>query len=488
MIWITGKIRLITVLLLTGIAMFSSSAFSQQQEVRLFGHAPEYSNYAIVFEHYNNFLNYEQEELFTIELGDNGEFDFTYQLDNITFAFVDLGKFRGFIYLQPGKEYELKLPPLEELSQSQKLNPFFEPEHILLGIANEKPTGLNPMIRDFDDAFYFRLNNNAQKLITSRNKQLLNELIDTLETRFPDKHEYFSSHKHFRYARLEMLATRNKEKDVIEKYYSNTPVHFEMPAYWESFKDIFRGFGRKLFDNDELIKRDVDFQYIREKIKKDTLYQRTDLAETMLLWALYESYHEKIIPRKKTLNLLQEVATKASYPEIRQTASTIYERINALREDTEAPDFKLSSFSGKTRSLEDYQGSFVYLNFIHTNNHSCRRDLKLLPKLKEKFGRDLKIVTIIINDDYEEARQFIDRNKDMSWDFLFFGLRANILKDYNVQAVPLYYLINPDGKLVLSPAPTPNENFDDYFVDQYRKYQREQQRKHPQERKSIFDK
>jgi hypothetical protein len=76
----------------------------------------------------------------------------------------------------------------------------------------------------------------------------------------------------------------------------------------------------------------------------------------------------------------------------------------------------------------------------------------------------------------------------MNWDFLFFGMNANILKNYNVLAVPIYYLINPDGKLVLSPSPAPGENFHDNFIDQFRKYQRQQQRKNPQERKSIFGK
>jgi peroxiredoxin len=473
--------------LLLGVFLAVAPLYSQQQTIRIYGSAPEYSNYAIVFEHYQNFLNDEQEELFTIKVKENGEFDFTYPLKHITYAFADLGKFRGFIYLEPDQAYELKLPSLNPLSQAQKLNPFFKPEQILLGIKNHDQSGLNAMIRNFDDAFDYRLNTNAVKLVTSKNKALTQSLIDTLESRFPGGQPFFESHKQFRYARLAMLTSRNPEKEVIYPYFYNQPVQFSMPAYWDAFGDLFSGYSREIFKH-KALSDSVSFSRMVKTIREDTLYQQTDLSEALALWSLYEGYHEKVVPRRKVLLLLSEMATEASIKEVRATAKIIYERINALREGIMAPDFTLNSFSGLSKSVSDYKGKFIYLNFMHTENYACRRDFKLLHKIQENFKRDLQIVTIIVNDDYDDAKQFLDNTKNMNWDFLFFGMNANILKNYNVLAVPIYYLINPDGKLVLSPSPAPGENFHDNFIDQFRKYQRQQQRKNPQERKSIFGK
>ncbi len=471
-------------LLLLGLAT-TLNGVSQKQNTRIFGEAPEYKNMAIVFEQYQNFLNHQKKELFTLEIDDNGHFDFTYQLDHITYAFADLGEFRGFIYLEPGKEYELKLPPFEPLSQSQKLNPFYQPEHILLGILNEAPDGLNPMIRNFNEAFDYQINTKAVKLITSRNKTLTQNIIDTLESRFPANHDFFKLHKHFRYARLEMLTSRNPQKDVVKKYFSDTPVMFSMPSYWETFKDAFKGYGRRLFSDKEL-PRSLDFTTLKETIKKDTLYYRTDLSETLVLWALYESYHEDILAHNNILRWLNEVSQQAETPEVKTTAEAVFRRINALRAGTKAPQFKLFDFSGKEKTLSDYEGKFVYLNFIHTDNHACRKDLKLLPEIYEEFNRDLEIVPIVFNEDYDKAKQFLNNNK-FEWDFLHFGMNAYIIDAYNVKAVPLYYLINPEGRIVLSPAPTPDENFHDNFVDQYRKFRRYQQRNNSQPQKSIFN-
>ncbi|PWE01176.1 TlpA family protein disulfide reductase [Marinilabilia rubra] len=471
--------------IISGILLASSSLNGQPKEVRIFGHAPEYSKMAIVFEYYQNFLNYDKKELITVQINEEGNFNFSFPLNKITYAFSDLGRFRGFLYLEPGQEYELELPPFEPLTQSEKLNPFYQPEEILLGIANKDGNSLNPLIRDFNRAFDYQFNTNALKLLTTKNKQLTSTIIDSLEMRFPDEKDFFQAHKHFKYARLAMLTSRNPEKEIIGKYFYNRPVYFSLPAYWHTFKDVFSGYERqlkkKLFKSDSL-----NIQSLISSIQSDTLIKKTDLAEAVAVFSLHRSYHEKVIPEKTALKLLNQLKSQASIPEVKAIASSLYSKISALRTGMPAPEFTLYNFEGEDKSLEDYKGKFVYINFCHTDNYACQRDLRLLPKLHETFKRDLEIVTIIINNDFEEAKNFIEAHKNLNWEFLFFGMKANIIKDYNVRAVPLYYLINPDGQLVLSPAPSPNENFHDRFIEKYRDYRRQLQRKNPRENRSIF--
>lgn len=465
--------------------VLSSPVKGQSREVRLSGSAPEYSKMSIVFEYYQNFLNYEQKELITVKIDEKGNFDFTFPLNKTTYAFSDLGRFRGFLYLEPGHDYELELPPFEPLTQSEKLNPFYQPEEILLGIQNQNGQSLNPLIRDFNQAFDYQFNTNALKILTTKNQKLVSEIIDSLEIRFPQEQDFFKAHKHFKYARLAMLASRNMEKEIIEKYFSNRPVRFSLPAYWDAFKDVFSGYERKILKR--FVNSDsLSLQSFISTIKADTLINRQDLAEAVAVFSLYRSYHEKIISEKLTLRLIKELKEDASIKETRDIAGSIYSKITALRPGSSAPEFTLYNFEGEQKSLKDYEGKFVYLNFCHTNNYACQRDLRLLPKLHETFKRDLQIVTIMVNNDYEDAKEFIEAHKSLEWDFLFFGMNANIIKDYNVRAVPLYYLIDPEGKLVLSPAASPAENFHDRFIQKYREYKRELQRKNRQEGQSIF--
>jgi peroxiredoxin len=478
------KIKHIAALLLCTITFLSGHA--QTEQTLIYGKAPQYKNMGLVFEKYQNHLNFEEQELFSLQVDSTGNFSFSFTLEKTTYAFSDLGSYRGFIYLEPGKEYELKLPPFIPVPQSQKLNPFFEPEHISLGIANQDSSTLNAQTRDFDDAFYSQLDTRAIRLMASKNKRAVAVITDSLEARFPDNsNDFFSRHKEFRYAHLEMLTTRNPEKEIIGKYFASQPVYFNLPAYWDTFRDVFKGFGRKTLKNNQQAPP-LTFEKIVRSIQTDSTFQRTDVAELLALWTLYQSYHEKLLPTQRALQLLSEAGESAKNEEIKAIAKNINRKIAALQPGSTAPGFTLIDFDRKEHKLEDFRGKFVYLNFMHSENYACQKEFGLMPSFYEAFGRDLEIITILIDENFEKAESFVN-NSGYEWSFLHFGMNANVLNRYNISAVPQYFLINPEGKLVLSPAPAPGENFHDHFVKQYREYQRELQRKTPREQKSIFD-
>lgn len=478
------KLSYLTILLIC-LAIFPNG-FAQPVETRIFGNASEYKNMGLVFEYYQNHLNFEEEELFSLRVDSTGNFSLSFNLEETTYAFSDLGNYRGFIYLEPGKEYELKLPPFKPVPQSQKLNPFFEPELISLGIANQDSNSLNARIRNFDDAFYFHLDANAIRLMASKNKKAVTAIIDSLEARFPvDSNKFFKMHKKFRYARLEMLTSRNPEKEIIEKYFAANPVHFNLPAYWDTFRDVFRGFGRKALENNQQAPP-LTFGKLVRSIQTDGIFHRTDVAELLALWTIYQSYHQKLLPSRRALDLLSECASRALTEQIKAMARTIHRKISALQPGAPAPEFTLSDFDRNEHRLEDFRGKFVYLNFMHSENYACKRELRLMPQFHEKFGRDLEIITILIDENFEQALSLVN-SSDYQWTFLHFGMNANVLNRYNIRAVPQYFLINPEGKLVLSPAPAPGENFHDNFVQQYREYERNLQRKTPSEQRSIFN-
>ncbi|WP_010663352.1 TlpA family protein disulfide reductase [Marinilabilia salmonicolor] len=460
------------------------TAVAQTKTTSISGHAPEYKNMGLVFQRYQNFLTLESEELFSLQVDSTGHFNFHIDLPETTYAFADLGSYRGFIYLRPGHNYELKLPPFEPVPQPQRLNPFYTPEAISLGILNQDSNDLNARIRNFDDAFYYELNTRAIRLMASRNKSAVAAITDTLETRFPDNSDsFFRGHKRYRYARLEMLTSRNPEKEIIQKYYAVHPVQFNLPAYWDTFRDVFRGFGRKTLNKE--FTAPLTFSKTVSLVKTDSTFQKKDISELLALWTIYQSYHEKLLPQHRALQLIKEASDSASVKEIKNIAGSIYRKLSALQPGSMAPSFTLMDFDRKEHHLDDYRGKFVYLNFMHTENYTCRQELRLLPRLHETFNRDLEIVTILTDDNYDKAQEFV-KDTDSPWTFLHFGMNANILSKYNIKAVPQYFLINPDGKLILSPAPAPGENFHDHFIKQYRQYQHEQQRKNPEKRESIF--
>jgi peroxiredoxin len=177
---------------------------------------------------------------------------------------------------------------------------------------------------------------------------------------------------------------------------------------------------------------------------------------------------------------------QCSTPKNRQIAYEILKKITKLKVGQDAPGFTLYTLSGKTKRLEDFKGKFVYLNFANTKNYACKKDFQVLEQVRQLFKRDMVIVTVLTDEDPDMAQEYIKNNK-LKWTFLHFNQNAKVLFDYDVKAYPTYYLINPEGKLVLSPSPAPEENFMSVFSEMYNAYRYKKLRKERPRSRTIYD-
>ncbi|MFQ3676170.1 MAG: thioredoxin-like domain-containing protein, partial [Endomicrobiia bacterium] len=84
----------------------------------------------------------------------------------------------------------------------------------------------------------------------------------------------------------------------------------------------------------------------------------------------------------------------------------------------------------------------------------------------------------VSNDQTREVfNDFVKKNNQYNWTFLYAGDAPEILKQYNIRVQPSYFLINPDRKIVMLPAPSPHENFEYFYKQFWIEMKREQQKK-----------
>ncbi len=478
------------VLLFSFISAFVTTA---QKPIRISGSSAEYRGHLIVFYQYQNLVNQQPIELFSIQIDKEGEFDLTYELPNTTYAYAKLGQYQAHIYLEPGHQYQLVLPPYSSLSRVQQFNPFFEPEQIQLGIANSEAEDLNRLILNFDEVFGNFFNVNAFDLFSSQNLQKANAIINKLEVRFPSNNTFFHQHKKYHYARLKRLAARRNERQIIDQYFSHEPVLFHHPAYWQTFKEVFTGAWSRFVSSPpqgvgkNLLTDTTTFNGLSQAMATDTLFSQQDLREALLVWALHEAFYKKTLSEKRILGWMQQASQQASDPETKAMATSLYLKMNQLRPGGAAPSFELKTLKNRTRTLDDYKGKFVYLNFMHTQNHACLKALETMASIAEEFKRELEVVTILVDEESQEVENYLNNRLRPKWDILFFNENSNVLTGYNIQSVPTYFLIDPEGNLVLFPAPSPHENFRETFTKQQLTYHKKQQREQQNKERSILD-
>lgn len=111
------------------------------------------------------------------------------------------------------------------------------------------------------------------------------------------------------------------------------------------------------------------------------------------------------------------------------------------------PEFRLRDLNGQERTLADFQGKYVLLDFWGT---WCGWCIKGIPQMKEyyqKYKDRMEIVGICCNDTENAWRNGVTKH-GLPWTNLYNGYEKEVTTRYAVSGFPTKVLIDPNGNLV----------------------------------------
>ncbi len=483
----------IFIIISASILIFAFSVVAQKDNVVLKGTAKQFGGFNLSLQYITNYITNETADLGSFIVDEKGDFSFSIYLSDVTYAFIELGVLRGFIYLEPNTTYEIILPPYTPIEEADRFNPFFIHEDVIVGISNNEALALNKAIIQFDEEYDYQFNSNAFQLFNRDNVTLANQIINRLDSIFPtEENLFFNNYKYFKYAKLSMVSRKRQQRKVIFEFYSNTPVGYDNPAYWETFNLMFKNFFSGYFSissGKELKTAFVEglpFDSLSVVFGNDSLFRDSQFREVVLLKGLYDAFYSGNYNQEKIISLFEQAVKSGTSDRVRKIALSLYKKANHLRVGSKAPDFTVYTTSGKEKKLSSFKGKFVYLNFCNTENYTCKKDFQVLNALHGRMKRDLTIVSIATDRDPDKLAKFIKTNR-YKWSFLYFGDKGNVIFDYSINALPTYFLIDPDGNIVLSPAPAPEENFGALFYETIKDYRYKKLRKEQPKGRTIYD-
>ncbi len=457
----------------------------------VYGNAPQYAGLHLTIEYQSDFISHENSPLITFTVKPNGDFRASFILGNTTKVSMKLGKSVGTALLQPKGEFQLILPPYTPIEEADQMNPFFVPDYIPLAIIKGDRDNLNQLISEFDDEFNSIYVSNVRQLFKKESEVPIKHLIQRLDSIFPSKNPWFIEYKHYSYFKFYDLTFQRRKEYVVEKFFKNSTFAPYNSAYCEAFNSTFYRYFAFLFslkNNDVLQKawasRSLDS--ISSALKSSTMLKDDNLREAVILKNLYDAYYSNLYDKGEILTLIEQAQVKFTTALNKSIASNICVTLNQLKEGSPAPSFDLDNFEDKSKTLKKYRGKFVYLNFVQTENYACKKDLLSLVAINNATKKDLEIVTIVTDKNNGRAKEFIKKNK-LQWDFLSIQKQESLKVDYRIKFLPTYFLIDPNGNILLAPAPSPEENFLTVFEEQARVFRNKDLRKNPPKQKSIFE-
>jgi len=449
------------------------------QNINISGVATDYANDTLILSTIDDYISNTKIEIGKIILNDTGYFSTEIDVEKTILAEVDLGKYKGLIFFEPDRNYQIKLPKKEKKQIEDILNPYFKQTELYLGILNSDKDELNFLVKKFDYFYDHYIEDNFSIIY----RQGYNSEIDTFITKLSKyfefaENKYFDDYIKYKFANLSMFAVeRTNNIYVIGKYFSNQRLLYNNVAYMEMFNQVFQNYlsyyantkeGENIFSD---IAKAKSIYHLKKSLDKNVALANDTLKELVILKGLNDAFGPQNttnllrFPRQQLLQTLDSMIILTKIPEHKHIAENIKRKVTAkkLKISDDAPNFKLYNDKGELIDIKSLKGKYVYLSFYSSWNIACLQEIALLKNIYKKHKDKLEIVTVFCDGTLQNMKDDVEENT-YEWIFLFLNDNNKILKEYNVSVYPTYLLLDPYSRIVMMPAPSPNADFEQEFL------------------------
>lgn len=432
------------------------------------GSAPDYAGCPLVARVKDDYITDHYEVVGADTVAPSGDFRLVLSIDGPRLVSFQLGVYLCYLFIEPGENFRVGLPPRQDLSEAERLNPYFEPIELQLKHLYPDSTSLNARIAAFDLSLSSAIGSVLPRLRERDSKARVDSAwlsikVDTVATS-----AFFKEYTRYRLSFFTYLTHREGKgtQFISDADFRNAPVLYTNPAYMDLFSLVYERYfvfhGRTLRGK-QIFQAITDHQSLSEL--KEVLRQNENLGnngpleEMVILKALHDEFFSDNFSRQSLSVILDSLYHTTIIPEHKAIAMLIRERITKLLPGFIPRNFTLQDTYGRNHSLSEYRGKLVLLDFCSTASYTSIQDFALIERLIKMYGEHLQVVSICVDRQLETVKQFV-KGANYSWPFLYYGMDPELITEYDVRAYPTYFLLDVDGKLIFSPAPSPREDLD----------------------------
>ncbi len=457
--------RLLNILLL----LISANIFAA--EVTLKGIGPTYPNQKFRIDIVTDFLTKKKEAVYAGITDEKGNFSAFFDVKDVKMIFIDFGKAKRTMFVEPGKSYEIAISPLSK--QIAKEEGLLAKEVYPVAIKEKDSSELNNLIQELDTrvARFFLLYGDT--LTTSGGQQKISKFITRLEKYNKYENPYFKQYLKYTIGTFESMLYKAHPEKIRAKYFLTQPMDLNNIQYCGLLQNMFRGYLKyevALDDSKNIIAMMNARQY-REALKQLSPGNpyNDDLTNLILAYSCLEIQNNPAYNTKSTEVILDSIIRGTSNAQVRAVAENVKSKIFQLQPGTVAPEIVLLDSANNEFKLSEHKGKYIYISFFKSYDNSYAEELKVLGFLQERYKDKLEIVSISTDYDSKQFEKFLDTH-NYPWTFLHYQKSEELLMNYHIEDVRTenyernqlvkWILISPDGKIVYCPAKSPTQGFE----------------------------
>lgn len=186
------------------------------------------------------------------------------------------------------------------------------------------------------------------------------------------------------------------------------------------------------------------------------------------LYSKYKNADTSLVNKVKGQNQQMFDFLEKGYEKQHPIAKQRAEVMAKVAKGKPSPKFvNYENYKGGTTSLDDLKGKFVYIDLWATWCGPCIREIPALQKLEAEYhNKNVAFVSISSDSDrrnqgsWEKAntkwKNFVAK-KELTGIQLWAGKDISFMRDYQVNSIPRFILIDPQGNIVDNNAPRPSD-------------------------------
>jgi thiol-disulfide isomerase/thioredoxin len=435
------------------------TGFSQENTCTIFGTAPGRDGNVIGAYMYDDFITHTEIKLAESVVQDSGKFSLTVEVPGVTYVFLRCKKVHGFLYAEPGRKIELEFPDRDYKAQVNPDVDYLVPAYVYISDS----TDMNFLADDYNAKFSVFWKHHYQNFARKDSMQNLDTFHLQMNRHYAFvKNPYFKPWMDYGLASMED-GVFHSQVATGKKYVVNKKIYYHNSEYMEFFNNFFHDYMYKWSARKEgapmmfAINNTISYDSLLSSMKHLPWMENDTLRELVMLKGLFESYDNPAFNPRNILSIVQQASTRSKIAEHRHIARNILAFYTKLKRGTLAPHFiAVNKLGVEIDPIEKYKGKYIYIFFFATWNMHSMSEFRYMEQLQQKYGKQIEFVSISLDPDTNAFKAFLKANPKYKWTILHYDYREKTKEDYNLYGVPYGFIIDPEGKLYVSPADNPS--------------------------------
>lgn len=403
-------------------------------------------------------------------VGNNGEFNLSFDVREVRYAWIQVQEFRYDFFLSPDKDLIIGF---ENVMNDKEIELGFRGTYDQIPQFHDSPGAqLNRDIMEFNGRLDDFMESQYELLMKRRAKTEIGKKIDRfkheMDSVYSGAKGYLKDHIRYSIAGVELANSRKKEflfRDYLadgQMLYTNFEfMRFFTQFYAKSMAKLATGERSTEFKKAFQLKEpDGAFQTLLgdEQYMDNVQHRQANYVKGLADLCGTGLYYDH-----KLVEMLERFSMFSSNGYLGKIAKNLAWRHSRFKEGAKAPDFYARTASGDLVSLKAFEGKPLLIEFSMIGNALCERETVILPALLKEYP-NYQAVSFMVNEDKAEVAAFKEKNL-LKWPVVRIDRNSKILDAYDVRSVPTYILLDSNGHIIRYDLPEPSRGLDKVFFE-----------------------